>query len=109
MVSYQPYAMGRMKFIWGDDAEEFRPERWLDHNGIFQPDSPFRFTAFQAGPRICLGKEFAYRQMKIFSAVLLGCFRFELSDETKVVTYKTMINLHIDGGLEVKAFHRDWD
>ncbi|KAL1331418.1 hypothetical protein HN51_048682 [Arachis hypogaea] len=109
MVSYQPYAMGRMKFIWGDDAEEFRPERWLDHNGIFQPDSPFRFTAFQAGPRICLGKEFAYRQMKIFSAVLLGCFHFELSDETKVVTYKTMINLHIDGGLEVKAFHRHWD
>jgi cytochrome P450 len=35
MVSYLPYAMGRMKFIWGDDAEEFRPERWLDENGIF--------------------------------------------------------------------------
>jgi cytochrome P450 len=47
MVSYQPYAMGRMKFIWGDDAEEFRPERWLDENGIFQPESPFKFTAFQ--------------------------------------------------------------
>ncbi|XP_061347254.1 cytochrome P450 704C1-like [Gastrolobium bilobum] len=109
MVSYQPYAMGRMKFIWGDDAEEFRPERWLDHNGIFQPESPFKFTAFQAGPRICLGKEFAYRQMKIFSAVLLGCFRFKLNDENKNVTYKTMLNLHIDGGLEVKAFHRHWD
>ncbi|WJX87149.1 hypothetical protein P8452_69368 [Trifolium repens] len=107
MVSYQPYAMGRMKFIWGDDAEEFRPERWLDENGIFQPESPFKFTAFQAGPRICLGKEFAYRQMKIFSAVLLGCFRFKLNDEKKNVTYKTMINLHIDGGLEIKALHRD--
>ena len=47
MVSYQPYAMGRMKFIWGDDAEVFRPERWLDENGIFQPESPFKFTAFQ--------------------------------------------------------------
>jgi cytochrome P450 len=107
MVSYQPYAMGRMKFIWGDDAEEFRPERWLDENGIFQPESPFKFTAFQAGPRICLGKEFAYRQMKIFSAVLLGCFRFKLNDEKKNVTYKTMINLHIDGGLEIKALHSD--
>ncbi|WVZ16403.1 hypothetical protein V8G54_009385 [Vigna mungo] len=106
MVSYQPYAMGRMKFIWGDDAEDFRPERWLDENGIFKPESPFKFTAFQAGPRICLGKEFAYRQMKIFSAVLLGCFRFKLNDEKKNVTYKTMINLHIDGGLEIKAFHR---
>jgi cytochrome P450 len=106
MVAYQPYAMGRMKFIWGDDAEEFRPERWLDQNGIFQPESPFKFTAFQAGPRICLGKEFAYRQMKIFSAVLLGFFVFKLSDDKNVVNYRTMINLHIDGGLHVRAFRR---
>ncbi|THG02627.1 cytochrome P450 704C1-like [Camellia sinensis] len=106
MVAYQPYAMGRMKFLWGDDAEEFRPERWLDENGIFRQESPFKFTAFQAGPRICLGKEFAYRQMKIFSAVLLGCFVFKLSDDTKAVNYRTMINLHIDRGLHVRAFHR---
>ncbi|GLT66231.1 hypothetical protein SLA2020_386090 [Shorea laevis] len=107
MVSYQPYAMGRMKFIWGDDAEEFRPERWLDNDGIFQPESPFKFTAFQAGPRICLGKEFAYREMKIFSAVMVGCFQFKMSNENKIVNYRTMINLHIDGGLEVRAFHRN--
>ncbi|GMP43043.1 hypothetical protein CsSME_00012564 [Camellia sinensis var. sinensis] len=106
MVAYQPYAMGRMKFLWGADAAEFRPERWLDENGIFRPESPFKFTAFQAGPRICLGKEFAYRQMKIFSAVLLGCFVFKLSDPTKPVNYRTMINLHVDGGLQIRAFHR---
>ncbi|KAM7512061.1 hypothetical protein LguiB_010936 [Lonicera macranthoides] len=106
MVAYQPYAMGRMKFIWGDDAEDFRPERWLDENGSFKLESPFKFTAFQAGPRICLGREFAYRQMKIFSAALIGCFMFKLGDETKPVNYRTMINLHIDGGLHVRAFHR---
>ncbi|XVF22678.1 hypothetical protein REPUB_Repub12eG0191700 [Reevesia pubescens] len=106
MVAYQPYAMGRMKFIWGDDAEEFRPERWLGENGMFRPENPFKFTAFQAGPRICLGKEFAYRQMKIFSAVLVRCFVFKLSDENRTVTYRTMINLHVDGGLHVRAFHR---
>lgn len=106
MVAYQPYAMGRMKTIWGDDAEKFKPERWLDENGVFRPESPFKFTAFQAGPRICLGKEFAYRQMKIFSAVLLSCFVFKMSDENRVVTYRTMINLHINEGLEVRVFHR---
>ncbi|KAI3471079.1 hypothetical protein Pfo_027742 [Paulownia fortunei] len=71
LVSYLPYAMGRMKSLWGEDAEEFRPERWLDENGTFQQESSFKFTAFQAGPRICLGKEFAYRQMKVFASVLL--------------------------------------
>ncbi|KAK4415985.1 cytochrome [Sesamum alatum] len=106
MVAYQPYAMGRMRFIWGDDAEDFRPERWLDENGCFQQESPFKFTAFQAGPRICLGKEFAYRQMKIFSAVLLRFFVFKLSREGQTVKYRTMINLHIDGGLSIRAFSR---
>ncbi|CAI0401204.1 unnamed protein product [Linum tenue] len=106
MVAYQPYAMGRMKAIWGDDCEQYKPERWLNDKGVFQPESPFKFTAFQAGPRICLGKEFAYRQMKIFSAVLVGSFVFKLSDETKPVNYRTMINLHVDGGLHVLAAHR---
>lgn len=44
-VYYLAYAMGRMTCIWGEDAEEFRPERWLN-NGIFQPESPFKFIAF---------------------------------------------------------------
>ncbi|XP_015071900.1 cytochrome P450 704C1-like [Solanum pennellii] len=106
MVCYLPYAMGRMKFIWGDDAEEYKPERWLDGDGFFRQENPFKFAAFQAGPRICLGKEFAYRQMKIFSAVLLHHFVFKLSDDNKVTNYRTMITLHIDGGLHVRVFSR---
>ncbi|CAA2992947.1 cytochrome P450 704C1-like isoform X1 [Olea europaea subsp. europaea] len=47
-VAYQPYAMGRMRFLWGDDAEDFRPERWMDKKGFFKQESPFKFTAFQA-------------------------------------------------------------
>ncbi|XP_055828234.1 cytochrome P450 704C1-like [Solanum dulcamara] len=105
-VAYQPWAMGRMKSLWGDDAEDFRPERWFDENGFFRQESPFKFTAFQAGPRICLGKEFAYRQMKIFSAVLLGTFRFKMSDEKRRVTYRTMLTLRIDGALHLHASYR---
>lgn len=106
MVAYLPYAMGRMKFIWGDDAEVFRPERWLNNDGVFSPESPFKFPAFQAGPRICLGKEFAYMQMKIFAAVLLRLFTFKLSDEKKSVEYRTMMTLQIDKGLHLLAVHR---
>ncbi|PRQ59949.1 putative abieta-7,13-dien-18-ol hydroxylase [Rosa chinensis] len=108
MVVYQPYAMGRMKSLWGDDAEEFMPERWLDESGLFQDESPYKFIAFSAGPRICLGKEHAYTQMKIFSAVLLGSYIFKLADEKKMVAYKTMVTLPIDGGLYVNASPRLW-
>ncbi|KAK9910699.1 hypothetical protein M0R45_034650 [Rubus argutus] len=104
-VNYISYAMGRMPFIWGKDAEEFRPERWLS-NGIFQPESPFKFVSFHAGPRICLGKDFAYRQMKIVAIALLCFFRFKLADETKNVTYRTMFTLHIDGTLPMVAVPR---
>ncbi|PHU09475.1 hypothetical protein BC332_21335 [Capsicum chinense] len=104
-VYYLSYAMGRMPYIWGNDAEDFRPERWLK-GGIFQPESPFKFIAFHAGPRICLGKDFAYRQMKILSMALLHFFRFKLSDDTKEVTYRTMFTLHINDGLLVHAVPR---
>ncbi|CAA0809517.1 cytochrome P450- family 704- subfamily A-polypeptide 2 [Striga hermonthica] len=106
LVSYVPYSMGRMKSLWGEDAEEFRPERWLDENGVFRHESSFKFTAFQAGPRICLGKEFAYRQMKVLAAVLLSAFSFKLADETKPVNYRTMLTLQIDGGLHLRATSR---
>ncbi|KAI3504348.1 hypothetical protein L1887_32946 [Cichorium endivia] len=106
MVTIQPYAMGRMKFLWGDDVEEFKPERWIDDNGCFRPESPFKYTGFQAGQRICLGKEFAYREMKIFASALLGNFIFKLSDENKPVKFKKTLNLHLDGGLHVRVFNR---
>ncbi|CAM0903271.1 unnamed protein product [Alopecurus aequalis] len=106
MVNYQPYPMGRMKFLWGEDAKEFRPERWLDDDGVFVPESPFKFTAFQAGPRICLGKEFAYRQMKIFAAVLLYQFRFEMWERDSTVGYRPMLTLKMDGPLYVRALPR---
>nr|XP_034904444.1 cytochrome P450 704C1-like [Populus alba] len=102
---YLAYAKGRMPYIWGDDAGDFRPERWLN-NGIFQPASPFKFIAFHAGPRICLGKDFAYRQMKILSIALLRFFRFKLADDTRKITYRTMLTLHIDGSLHLRAIGR---
>ena len=43
-VYYMAYAMGKMPYIWGEDAEEFCPKRWLK-NGIFQSKSPFKFVA----------------------------------------------------------------
>nr|CAB3466835.1 unnamed protein product [Digitaria exilis] len=44
-VYYTIYAMGRMTYLWGEDAEDFKPERWLV-NGVFQQESPYKFVSF---------------------------------------------------------------
>jgi cytochrome P450 len=41
-VTYSAYTMGRSEDIWGKDCMDFKPERWLDENGVFKPESPFR-------------------------------------------------------------------
>lgn len=53
MISYSPYCMARMPYIWGPDAKEFKPERWL-RDGKFYPESEFKFATFQVLRFLCL-------------------------------------------------------
>ncbi|CDP00359.1 unnamed protein product [Coffea canephora] len=101
MVTYVPYSMGRMEYNWGPDAASFKPERWLKE-GCFQSASPFKFTAFQAGPRICLGKDSAYLQMKMALAILCRFYRFKLIPG-HVVKYRMMTILSMAHGLKVSV------
>uniref|UniRef100_A0ACD5X202 Uncharacterized protein n=1 Tax=Avena sativa TaxID=4498 RepID=A0ACD5X202_AVESA len=78
-VAYNSYATGRMESVWGKDAGEYMPGRWLDAaEGTFRPESPFQYMAFHAGPRICLGKEMAYIHMKSIVACVLEEFELEV-------------------------------
>uniref|UniRef100_A0A0D9XNV5 Cytochrome P450 n=1 Tax=Leersia perrieri TaxID=77586 RepID=A0A0D9XNV5_9ORYZ len=98
--------MGRLASIWGEDCMEYRPERWLDDGGVFRPASPFRFTVFHAGPRMCLGKEMAYVQMKSIVANVLEEFVVDVvKDDVAaggVPEHVLSITLRMKGGLPVK-------
>ena len=72
MVTYLLNSMGRSESIWGPDAAEFKPERFLDS----KEPSPFRFSVFNAGSRSCLGKPLALMTMKLVMAHLLPRFQF---------------------------------
>ncbi|KAA8532963.1 hypothetical protein F0562_032920 [Nyssa sinensis] len=104
MVTYVPYSMGRMEYNWGPDASSFKPERWLKE-GFFQNASPFKFTAFQAGPRICLGKDSAYLQMKMALAILCRFFKFSLVPGHPV-KYRMMTILSMAHGLKLTVGRR---
>lgn len=72
-VCWMPLSMGRSEKIWGEDALEFRPDRFL---GAGEP-SPFAYAAFNAGPRTCLGKPLALQTIKLALAYLLPRFCFD--------------------------------
>jgi len=94
-MTYCPYAMARMEDVWGKDCEVFRPERWLDEAGAFRPESPCKYPVFHAGPRVCLGKEMAYVQMKSIVACVYE--RFSL----RYVGGKGHPGIHLSGTLRM--------
>lgn len=55
---YSVFLMQRRKDLWGADAEEFDPDRFLDERvQKYLTHNPFIFLPFNAGPRICLGQQ----------------------------------------------------
>ncbi|CAA7020589.1 unnamed protein product [Microthlaspi erraticum] len=65
------YALGRMRAIWGEDALQFKPERWILENGDLKHEPSSKFVAFNSGPRTCLGKNLAMTQMKIVAVEIV--------------------------------------
>ncbi|XP_047056642.1 cytochrome P450 94A1-like [Lolium rigidum] len=105
-VSYSAYAMARLEEIWGNDCMEYRPERWLDEEGVFRPESSFKYPIFHAGPRMCLGKEMAYIQMKSIVACVLERFSFQFVGGEGRPGLVFSVTLRMEGGLPMQVKKR---
>ncbi|KAK4709770.1 hypothetical protein R3W88_004283 [Solanum pinnatisectum] len=104
-VVYAIYTMGRMEGIWGKDCREYRPERWL-RDGRYMSEPAYRFTAFNGGPRLCLGKDFAYYQMKFTAASILYRYHVKVVEGHPVMP-KMALTMYLKYGLQVKLSRRD--
>ncbi|KAF3622728.1 Cytochrome 94A2 [Capsicum annuum] len=111
-VTYHPYAMGRVEKIWGKDWANFRPERWLDKdeatgNWTFVAKDMYTYPVFQAGPRICLGKEMAFLQMKRVVAGVLRRFKvIPMAEKGVEPVFVSYITAKMEGGFPVTVEER---
>jgi len=102
---YSLYAMGRMEQIWGEDCLEFKPERWISNRGEIIHVPSYKFIAFNAGPRSCIGKDISFIQMKMVAANVLWKFHIDVV-EGHFVTPRVAMVLRMKHGLKVKVSKR---
>uniref|UniRef100_A0A803PWP4 Cytochrome P450 n=2 Tax=Cannabis sativa TaxID=3483 RepID=A0A803PWP4_CANSA len=106
-VTYHPYAMGRMERIWGPDCLEFKPERWLNKEGVFVHACPYKYPVFQAGFRVCLGKEMAIMEIKAVALSLIRQFDIRVVGSNSEPRFSPGLTATVRGGLPVRVLKRN--
>jgi len=106
-LSVHHWTMGRNADIWGKDVLVFDPMRWYE-KGI-NTKTPNEFIQFHIPPRLCLGRQFALLEAKVFLFYFFKNFTFkavkprEISydhneDHKVIVNYSSGALLHITNG-----------
>lgn len=84
-------AMHRDPEYWGEDAAEFKPERFA--NGVAQACThPNAFLTFGAGPRRCIGDKLAMLEVKTVVTMILRRFQLLPSPNYKHHPHFAMVS-----------------
>ena len=71
---------------WWDEAEVFRPERWLPGGSALDPERPkFSYFPFGAGTRVCIGEQFAWMEGMLALATFARRWTLRLAEGHRVV------------------------
>ena len=114
--------MGRREELW-QDALKFEPERFIEEREIegeaegqaggkgkkerkIKEESPFKYTAFQAGPRICLGKQVALTEAVTMLSMIMSAYELRLKEGVEV-TYQVALTLMMKNPLLMSVHKRN--
>ncbi|TGJ79124.1 hypothetical protein E0Z10_g9648 [Xylaria hypoxylon] len=96
-VILAPWATNFDKSLWGPDAHEFNPDRWMPTSSDDKraasggATSNFAFMTFLHGPRSCIGQAFAKAEFACILAGWVGRFEFELKNKEEMDEKKVLI------------------
>ncbi|KAG6813414.1 hypothetical protein H0H92_011393 [Tricholoma furcatifolium] len=105
-------AINRSKDIWGEDAREYRPERWenVPEAATHIPGAWSNILTFLGGPRACIGWRFSVVETKALLFTLVRAFEFELAVPASDIEKKGNIVLRpvlvTDGSNQMPLFVR---
>lgn len=111
-IGFNAYVMHRNKEVWGADAEEFNPDRWLQGSNESKDAFNARLLemnnadlSFSAGSRKCIGMNVGKMELYKTIATLIRLFDIELADPDKEWTIHNSI-FPRQSGVELKIKRR---
>lgn len=101
------WLMNRSEHIWGPDATQFKPERWINQsdgrpNQTGGAENNYQFLTFLHGPRSCIGQAFARAELRCLLVALVGTFEWELGMDDELVIPRGVITIKPANGLHLK-------
>jgi cytochrome P450 len=104
MMNVSPFVIQRDARFF-ENPNEFIPSRFSAENekSIY----PHSFFPFGAGPRSCIGKEFALMEMPLVMVVISQQFEFELEPDSKNIGMKPIVSLEPDYPIRVRIRSRN--
>ena len=100
IVSIWPWLLHRHSKLW-DDPDAFDPERFAV--GTLRP-SRFQYLPFGAGPRVCVGAQFAIVEALVILAHWLSAWRFASTGRSAQPS--GLVTLRPGGGVPLRLFKR---
>jgi len=91
-IDISPAGYNRLPGVWGEDADKWNPERFLDHQKEFREASSGlgvfgNLLSFSSGSRACIAWQFSVLEMQVIIVALLENFEFSLppqNEKTKI-------------------------
>lgn len=80
VLSVPSYTIHHDPDVWGQDVDEFRPDRWLPENLSYR--QKIGFNPFSYGPRACVGQNVAHMELSLIIGTAFHSFDFELDQST---------------------------
>jgi cytochrome P450 len=97
--------INRSPKIWGPNAAEFLPERWITDgkpNTNGGAASNYDFLTFLHGPRSCIGQGFAKAEMRCLLAVMVRSFSWTLAMDDALVMPRGVITIKPENGMHLE-------